>query len=220
MKLGCIIRYPSLESKCYTRHMTTELSGPKLTDALKMQVLALMARGEKYKDIRKILSEQHNITYSNNALSMLRKRNGDVIAEIERTIYASEAAEAERIRSKGLRMLSRKLDQASSDELELSAIDEEFRTTDMTLADYKRKKAGLLELSIKDVVHITDKMYTQTKDGPGASAPAGSAAPTAAEARALEAFHDAIKNGDTITLQQLTVKLNNGATADPQTVSG
>jgi hypothetical protein len=198
--------------------MTQALTSPKITDPMKIQVLAMMVRGEKYKQIRKFLLDNYGVEYSNNALSMLRKRNPEVIAEIERTVVQAEASEAERIRAKSLRLLSRKLDQAAGDELELSAIDEEYRNGDMTLADYKRKKAGLLELSVKDVLQVTEKMHNQTKDGPGAVAPSGSVTPTAADARAAQTLAEAIKNGDTITINQIIVRLNNGAPLDAVSV--
>lgn len=186
----------------------------KLDTPLKMKVLAMMARGEKYGTIQRILKDDHGIDYDQSSLSYLRKKHKDVIIEMEGMILDAETSEAAEVRAKALRQLGRKLDQAAGDELELAKLDEEYRTTEMTLSEYRRKKAGLLKMSVNELVLITEKMHTQSGAGKrGAAAPmlpgGGSSDDTgSADPRFVEAITAAIQRGDTIALQQLVINSN------------
>lgn len=191
----------------------TQISMPQTADrkldlSVKLKVCALMARGEKYATIQKFLKDKFNIDYTTSSLSMFRKRNSETIADMERLVLDAEVAEVERVRSKSLRMLNRKLDRASTDDLEIQQLDEDYRTGKIELSEYKRKKAGLIDLSVKDLATLSEKMHSQMKNGPGAPGGDGGSNAPALDGKLLSKLMAAIQSGDILTLTQLTLKTN------------
>lgn len=172
---------------------------------VKMRVLALMARGEKNAGISETLSKEYGIEYTPNAVALLRRRNQDVITEMEHMVLDAEAAEAEKIRSKSLRMLSRKLDRATADEIKLMELDQEYRDEKIDLATYRRRKMGLLTVSVKELTLISESMHDQTKHGAGAPGDGGGAGGVNLDASWLERVMIAVKNNDILTLTKLTI---------------
>jgi hypothetical protein len=190
--------------------MAKEPHNYKLNTSVKSKVLAMMARGEKYGTIVSVLKNDHNIDYSVSALADLRKRNAEAIQQMTEMIVDAEATEAEKIRTRALRKVNRTLDRADADEAELQALEEEYRQPDskMTLAEYRRRKTGLLRLSVTDLLNITDRMHNQTqklKATGSPQLPAGNGAPVGQSPQLAEALLAAIQNGDTITLQQMEI---------------
>lgn len=183
----------------------------KLDTPTKMKVLAMIARGEKYETISRILKEQHNIDYSSAGLAELKKSNADTIKEMELMILDAETSEAEQIRVKSLRQLSKKLDRASEDEAELQEIDRQYRAGEIELAEYKRLKTGLLKLTVKDLTAISKDMYAQSGGKRGANALPGAASTGGGDTpdpKWVEALMTAVQRGDTIAMQQLVITLN------------
>jgi hypothetical protein len=182
----------------------------KLDIPLKMKVLAMMARGERYGTIRRILKDEHKIDYTDPALAALRKNNAEVLKEMELMILGSQAAESEQIHTKAMRQLNRRLDRASTDELEIDRLDTEYREGKMNLADYRKKKAGLIKMSVKDLLEISREMHTQIgrrKVGQGSGAlPSGISNEGASpDPKWVEALMTAVQRGDTIAMQQLVI---------------
>ena len=183
----------------------------KLDTPLKMKVLAMMARGEKYGTIVHILKDEHGIDYTPNGLTSLRNTHKEVITQMEEMILDAQASESEQIRVKSLRQLSRKLDKANEDEQALDALDAEYREDDeMTLAEYRRRKAGLLKMSVSELVLISKEMHAQNLKikGPVGAAGLTNEAPGGADPKFVEALMSAIQRGDTIALQQMVINPN------------
>lgn len=204
-----------------TKEIAKKAGNEKLTTPIKMKVLAMMVRGEKYGTIQRILEEEHDISYSQKSLSHLRKNNIDVIKEMELTILDAQASEAQQTHTKLIRALNKKIDKATEDELELERLDEEYRTTDMTLTDYRRQKTGLLKISARDISQMAKDIHTQL-DSKRKAVGTGSSSPTAPggsedlpggglDPKWVEGLTLAIQRGDTITMQQLIVAPNNNA---------
>jgi len=172
---------------------------------VKMRVLALMARGEKNPAISETLRTDYGIDYSTNKVALLRHRNQNTITEMEHMVLDAEAAEAEKIRSKSLRMLSRKLDRATADEVKIMELDQEYRDDKIDLKTYRRRKMGLLSVSIKELTLISESMHDQTKHGPGAPGDGGSSGSINLDATWLEKVMIAVQKNDILTITQLTL---------------
>lgn len=186
-------------------------TAPKLDTAQKMKVLAMLARGERYATIQSILKKDHDIDYSINSIRLLKKNHAETIAEMEAMIIEREASEAEQIRVRALASVSRKLDRASKDESELAELDRAYRDGELEIAEYKRRKKGLLDLSVTELLSVSKEMYAQTGKGKNASIAPGSPAGGGegiANPQTLEVLMDAIKRGDTVTLQQMVINPN------------
>lgn len=223
-ELPAIIHYASYKRKWYNVFMSDntevlvtetavgEFQGYKLDVPTKMKVIAMMARGEKYETIQRILLEDHQIEYTIKSLYNLRDKHKDTIAEMELMILEKEASDSEQIRVKSLRQLNRKLDKASADELMIAQIDKEYREGVIeNLGDYRRRKAGLLNLSVKDLTDVSKEMSAQTgsRGIKGAHGlPPGDSGVDAPDPKWVEALMAAVQRGDTITMQQLTLTPN------------
>ena len=186
----------------------------RLEQPVKLKVLAMLARGERGSVIRRILQDEHNVEYSQQALSELKKNNRDIIAQMQAMMLDKEVSEADQVRGLAMRQLRKKLERATDDELALDALDEEYRNTPtMSLAEYRRRKAGLLKMTVTELLMISKEMHAQAGKPKGASIPNGGGAGTSQEGEPAdpamaEALLSAIQRGDTITLQQMIVKPN------------
>lgn len=181
-------------------------SRSKLNTAQRMKVLALMARGDSYAQIRAHLQSQYEISITDGALSDLRKRHADTLAEMTRTMVEHETIEAEDLLKKTRRMISKQLTKAEVDANKLAELDEDYRDGDLTKHEYDRKRAGLLGLSINQLVSVSKEMHSQTlKDLPPGLPPGASAtgAIGAGSPALTESIVSAIKAGDTVELQRL-----------------
>lgn len=189
----------------------TGLTAPKLDLPLKMRILAMIAREEKYKVILGILEKDHGIKYSVQSLRLLKKNHAKTIAEMQGMVLDKEASEVDQIRTRALRQLARKLDQATEAEREIAQLDEEYRAGDMELAEYRRKKTGLLNMSVSELLAVSKEMHGQSgAKGKGASIAPNPHKPGSDEPldpQAVEVLLTAIQNGDTITLSKQTIKV-------------
>lgn len=186
----------------------------KLNVPITMKVLALMARGEKHGTILGMLRKDHNIEYSSQSLSLLRKKHKETVLSMQGLIIDAEATEAEKIRIRTLHRINRRLDQADVDEGELEKLNEDYRSEDseMTLSEYRRRKMGLVNLSVAELVTLAKEMHVQSVQAKGRKAsgapqlPSGDGTVQEEQITTLpEALMTAIKNGDTIQLQQMVI---------------
>lgn len=181
----------------------------RLDPKLKMAVLAMIARGEKYGTIVRILKEDYKIDYSKSSVAALKRDNKDVVVQMQSMILEAEASQADQIRVQALRQLNRKLGKAADDEQELESLDEEYRTTEMTLSEYRRKKAGLLKMTVSDLVLISKEMHSQSGKAKAPLTPglAGSGetddSTNGADPKFVEALMGAIQRGDTVSLMKI-----------------
>lgn len=182
-------------------------SASKLNTPQRMQVLAMMARGERYETIKRVILDKYNVSVSSGYLAEQKQTHADTIKEMELMILEAETSEAEQIRVKTLRQLGRKLDKLANDEVELENIEDEWRRGEIEdLAEYRRRKAGLLKVSISELSKISKDMYTQTggKQGPNDLPTANGSGP-APDAKWVESLMLAVQRGDTIAMQQLII---------------
>lgn len=182
----------------------------KLDTPTKMKTLAMVARGEQTATILRILNDEHGVNYTRDDLSQLKRTNRDTINEMKQMILEAEASEAEQVRVKALRQLSRRLDKASEDEVEIHELDRQYRDGEIELNEYKRLKTGLLKLSVNELTSITKDMHTQSGGKRSTNALPGTpaASDNTPDPKWVEALMTAVQRGDTIAMQQLVITPN------------
>jgi hypothetical protein len=178
----------------------------RLTTDQKMRALALIARGDTLSQVAGHLLENYNITISESALSQLKKQHKDTLEKMREDIAEGQTAEADAIARRARRMLNVRLDRAERDGRTIEELDRQWRDGEIKdKEDYRKRKAGLLNISIKELVHVSQAMHRQAMPDtpPPPGAPALPAGHPAATPQHLEAMLQAITAGNTVELQRL-----------------
>lgn len=178
--------------------MTNEVTRAKLTTPQRMQVLALMARGDTYISINDFLNRQYGITLSLSSLWQIKNRNKDVVEAMRNSIQEREMEDAAALLRRSRRILHRKLDRAEHDMTELEQLDRRYRENEIDHKEYKRLKKTLMDVSITEVSMLSKNMYVQTGKPDLETPPLPSENP-----RQSEALLKAIQSGDTVELQRI-----------------
>lgn len=180
----------------------------RLTTDQKMRALALMARGDTLSQVAGHLLETYQVTISESALSQIRSKNRDTIKEMQQVVADGQSAEAEAIAARARRLINVRLDKAERDANTLEEVDRQWRDGEIKdPKEYRRRKAGLLKISINELTTVAKAMHSQSAPPPPQSPdapalPAGANHPTATPAH-LEAMLQAIAAGNTVELQRL-----------------
>lgn len=199
----------------YNDHMTNRT---RLTTDQKMRALALIARGDTLSQVAAHLLEHFDVKVSESALSQLKKAHKETIDKMQVDIAEGQSAEADAIAKRARRMLNNKLDRAERDARTLEEVDEDWRNGKIKDAEtYRRRKAGLIKVSIAELNQISKTMHHQAK--PDTPPPAGDGAPQlpaggvghGSTPAQLEALLKAIAAGNTVEIQRLifTPKVRN-----------
>lgn len=180
----------------------------RLTTDQKLQALAYIARGDTFSQVAGHLLEEHNITISESALSQLKKTHKATIDKMIETMAEGQAAEADAILRRTRRMLNGKLDRAERDGRTLEELDQQWRDGEIKdAAEYRRRKAGLIKVSVAELTQISKTMFDQTIKDPGLppGSPAGALPPGASvkTPAQLEGLLQAIAAGNTVEIQRL-----------------
>lgn len=184
--------------------MTKPAHNYKLTTPQRMQIFALMARGDTQNQINDFLKKNHNVTLSPSNLSLMKSRHKETIEAMVRAIQENELAGVEKLMKKSHRLLGRKLDRAEREMTELEELDEAYRNNKISPKEYKRIKTTLLDVSILEIASVSKNLHVQTGlSQPEISHPASAGAPIQ-----TEALLNAIKNGDTVELQRIILNPN------------
>lgn len=193
----------------------------RLTTPQKMHVLALIARGDTLSQIVGHLLEDFNVKITEGAISRIKKHHADTIAKMRDTMVEAEAADASKILQRSRSMLGKRMDRAERDSNELDEVERDWREGKITQEEYRRKKAGLIRMSVSELVNISRTMHTQTIQQPPAPVgedtkklPPGNTQPKlgAQSPAQLEALMAAIANGNTVEMQRLI--FNPGGNSD------
>lgn len=176
-----------------------EVVGRKLNTSQRMEVLALIARGDTRKQINQHLDAKYGLTISATMIAYLKNRHADALQMMKDQVAQYQMSEAEELMEKSRKLMSKHLDRASEDFDELAELDRAYREGEMEYKDYANKKRTLLKLSLSELNQVSKDMHAQAKDAP-ADAP-GTVDPSAAAN--TEALMKAIQSGDTIELQRI-----------------
>ena len=207
----------------YNMVMTTA-TRTRLTMDQKLRALAYIASGDTMSQVAAHLLEDFEVTITESALYKIKKDNLDTIQKIQERLADSAAADADAILKQSRVSLAKKMMRADRDGAELEQLDQQYRDGEIDKSEYQRKKAGLLSLSVSELVNISRTMHAQVIKQPGAPAlpegpgtpthqplPAGSSTPAQ-----LESLLKAIQSGNHVEIQRIVF---NGAPANDQPVS-
>lgn len=173
----------------------------KLTDIQRMQVLAMLARGDRYARINAFLQENYGVQLHISNFTQMKQRHSDTIQAMKETITTHVALESEVLMSKSRKLLNKKLDRAEQDAEELEELDRLYREGEITPAEYKRMKSTRYDITIGELNQVSKDMFAQSKFA--SSDPDQSPKNGDANAQNTEALLDAIKAGNTVELQRL-----------------
>lgn len=169
----------------------------------------MMARGDTLSQVAGHLLTDYGVTISESGLSKIRTNHQDTINKMIDTMAEGQAADAEALLKRSRRMLNSRMDKAERDQHALEEVDQEFRDGKISVEIYRRKKAGLLKISITELIQISKGMHDQTRKDlppllPGASS-SGALPPGHHDANPaqLEALLQAIAAGNTVEIQRL-----------------
>lgn len=191
----------------------------------KLRALAYIARGDTMSQVAAHLLEDFQVEITESALYKIKKDNLDTIQKIQDRLADSAAADADALLKSTRVALAKKMQRADRDGAELEQLDQQYRDGEIDKAQYQRKKAGLMQLSISELVNISRTMHAQIikqpgapalPEGPGSTAahqplPAGASTPAQ-----LEALLKAIQSGNHVEIQRIVF---NGATRNDQPVA-
>ena len=189
----------------YNKVMTTRT---RLSTDQKLRALAYIARGDTLSQVAGHMLEEFDVTITESALSQLKKNHADTTDKMQTSLSESAAEDADALLKKTRRMLSVRLDRAERDANELAEVDRQYREGNIkSVEEYRRKKAGLLKISIAELTNVSKTMHAQTVKvpelPPGATPgalPAGGGAQNPAQ---LEALLNAIKDGNHVEIQRI-----------------
>lgn len=176
-----------------------EITGRKLSQPQRMQVFALLARGDTAAQINDFLDKRYGLSLAASSISEMKTKHADTIEEMRSHIQATELVEVDSLMQKSRRILNRKLDRADRDMSELEELDRQYREKEIDSAEYKRQKATLMNVSITEIAMVSKNLHDQTKkagDDDTPKLPSGSPVQT-------EQLLAAIKAGDTVELQRI-----------------
>lgn len=193
----------------YNMVMTTA-TRTRLTMDQKLRALAYIARGDTMSQVAAHLLEDFEVTITESALYKIKKDNLETIQKIQERLADSAVADAESLLKSTRVALARKIQRADRDGNELERLDQQYRDGEIDKSEYQRRKSGLIQLSVNELVNISRTMHAQVIKVPGApelpAGPGGPAQPLPAGSSTpaqLEALLKAIQAGNTVEIQRL-----------------
>ncbi len=193
----------------YNEIMKTTATRTRLTMDQRLRTLAYIARGDTMSQVAAHLLEDYNVKISESRLYQIKKNNLETIQKIQDRLADSAIADADAILKQSRVALAKKMQKADRDGSELEQLDQKYRDGEIKKEEYQRRKAGLLQLSVGELVNISRSMHAQVVkapgvpelppgDGPAQPLPAGSSTPAQ-----LEALLQAIQRGDHVEMQRI-----------------
>lgn len=168
----------------------------RLNNEQKMEVLALVARGDTAGKISQHFEAEYGFPVSPQTISHTKKSNAGALQKIQERMVEKTADGTAEILNRSRRMLNTKLKRAESDENEIDKLHQRYRDNEISWAEYQRLKEGYKTVSIDSLAKVTKEMHAQTLDHNPDTQPT-------TDPRALEQLTDAIKNGDAVELQRI-----------------
>lgn len=182
--------------------MEVEKKTHKLTHPQRMQVLAMLARGDNSTQINTFLQERYGVQLTPSMYTIMRKKHAETIQAMQDTIQHHAALEAEVLMNKSRKILNKKLDRADRDTDTLDELDEQYRNGDIPTDVYKRKKATLMKITVAELNMVSKEMHNQSVSASSdRDEGSGNADPGASQA-----LLDAIRRNDTVELQRIILR--------------
>jgi len=135
----------------------------KITPALETKVLALIARGDSYKDISATLTKEDDHALSVPAISLIKKKNSTALLAIQNAMRQESAGRVNRITNKANRALEDKLDNHLTTEEKKNEAYKQLANGDIEKDEYYALIEGLTEMQTKDIIAVSKESFRQAQ---------------------------------------------------------
>lgn len=143
------------------------MSAPKkLDNQLEVQVVAIIARGDKtYPEIVDWLKQEHGVEISVKTVSVIKNRNAKALELMKSKIVSHEMTHSTSLLSKARQLLDTKLDKAANIEKELATLKQQLDDGEIDDKEYWNYREVVLRsgISVKDLVAITKETFNQSQ---------------------------------------------------------
>lgn len=160
------------------------------------KIVALLARGDSYLQIRKQFTKEFERTLSLETIRKIRDRNAENLKIIMSRTLEKQEVDVLQIRAKANRKIENRLDLDSKQQDLLIKANEDFLNDKIDLQEYTKLVKSVKQLSVSDLVNVSKEMHAQSAGDP---APQGNPQDMARIAAALQ-------NSDEVQLNQLVFK--------------
>jgi hypothetical protein len=165
-----------------------------LSTAEELKIVALLARGDTYEEIRNYFKENNWRVPNNATILNVKNRNKENLDLIKVRILEKEAEDAVAIKKKANSLLKKRLDRNELETEVLTKASQQFADGEIDAKEFSDIKKRVKEISVVELVAVSREMHTQSK----ATDEIQNTAP-----KDLSELVKAIKSGDEIKLQQI-----------------
>lgn len=180
------------------------MSSSSLSDAEETAVVALIARGQTYKEINQYMRNTYERSIAADTVTAIKVRNKETLAHLKTEIVAQTTSDTLHILNKANERLQERLiaDERNTDMFKI--FQDKFLATEITFKEYEKAVKLLPKsffISTGELVAISKEMFAQSK---GTETPAAEQIDPAQLAKAIQ-------EGDTLTINQLIFHKNANA---------
>jgi hypothetical protein len=162
------------------------------------KIIALVARGDSYAEIKGIMQDQHgrNLTYG--TLQSVKKRNKGNLDKIRDITLAKQNEDAQANNVQANRIIKKQLNNTEMAVDVLTKAGEQYLNDEIDEKEYTSLVKSIKVASLTELVSISKEMHTQAiKPTDNSSSPED-----------LAAIRKALEEGDEVTLNQIIFKKN------------
>lgn len=180
-------------------------TGAPLTITEETKVIALLARGDSYSQIRRTFEAENGRTLNSHTIMDVRKRNAVTLQAIKDKTLAKQEADAEAIKTKANSIIKKQLDSADMAVEILAKAGEQYLNDEIGFKEYGEIIKHIKHASLPELVTVSKEMHAQS-----AGPPLGGSNP-----EDLAAIRTALESGDEVSLTKLMFKKNGGDGGQP-----
>lgn len=175
--------------------------GERLSISEETKIVALLARGDKHKDIIKQLDEPVTLV----TIGKIKKRNMGNLQILAQKSLQKEEADALAIKNKANAHIKQRLDSDDTALKLLEKANQQYLNDDISMSEYAHLMKLIKTATIQELVSISKEMHAQsvTEEAPPSSA------------QDIAALVAAIKSGDEVQLNQIIFKGDNNGIGQP-----
>lgn len=131
---------------------------------VEMRVVALLARGDKYKDIVVDIQTEFGRSISEPVISAVKKRNASSLALIRQRVVALEQADSEALLRKTHRLINKRLSQAENDLTARELLDQQLMNGEIDYKTWDEKRRALgAPPTLAELTTVSKEMFHQSR---------------------------------------------------------
>ena len=178
------------ESEAFKNRKITRLTAEEET-----KVVALMARGDNYKEIRAYMEEHGLQAPSNETMLKIKKRNKENFDLIREKLADKEAEDALAIKNKANSAIKHRLDRYEKEAEILEKAHQQYIDGEIDIKEWTDIRKRVREANLTELIAVSREMHTQSRSDTDDD--------KKTTTRDLSALVQAIKSGDEVKLQQI-----------------